>query len=566
MARGPRDRPRRRLLHRARRAWPRWCARAPGSIIFIGSISPFVGVPGQANYAAAKAGLVGLARALAKEVATRGVTVNVVAPGLIDTDMTSDLGDARKDTMAAMIPMGRIGPDRPISPELSGSSPVTTPATSPAPCIAVDGGLVARACKRTRPGARLSTMERDKTRGTSMDRNEALAKFTDNTVEVLAVDPRKVTLEASFGDDLGADSLDLVELVMALEETFDIEVAEDELKDITHRRRGLRTDLRQAVVRVARHPCGAGCRVAGSPSRDSAPLTCAGRGRRRALERALRRTSHPRCKRVAPFDATHIGGPKELRRLDPFTLYALMAADEAWRQSGLDGPARRRRQHRHDRHRRPADRPRAGPRPLREGPRPRLALHGADDDAQRRHRRGVDALRARRAVRDGDDGVRRGHPRDRQRRAPRRPGRCTVAVAGGAEAVMVEIAEAGFRNMTALSNTDFSRPFDVDRDGFVMGEGAGILILEEWEHAHARGATILAEVIGAASTADAHHITAPDPSGHGAIRCMELALADAGVTRGRRVAHQRPRHVDAAQRPRRVRRGARRLRRRRSRR
>ncbi|HEY5093216.1 MAG TPA: acyl carrier protein [Acidimicrobiales bacterium] len=65
-----------------------------------------------------------------------------------------------------------------------------------------------------------------------MDRNEALSKFTDNVVEVLAVDPSKVTLEASFSDDLGADSLDLVELVMALEETFDIEVAEDELKDI----------------------------------------------------------------------------------------------------------------------------------------------------------------------------------------------------------------------------------------------------------------------------------------------------------------------------------------------
>jgi acyl carrier protein len=65
-----------------------------------------------------------------------------------------------------------------------------------------------------------------------MDRNEALSKFTDAAVEVLAVDPSKVTLDASFSDDLGADSLDLVELVMALEETFDIEVAEDELKDI----------------------------------------------------------------------------------------------------------------------------------------------------------------------------------------------------------------------------------------------------------------------------------------------------------------------------------------------
>jgi NAD(P)-dependent dehydrogenase (short-subunit alcohol dehydrogenase family) len=94
-----------------------YCARATmasmvrarqGSIIFIGSISPFVGVPGQANYAAAKAGLVGLARSLAKEVATRAITVNVVAPGLIETDMTSDLG-AAKDAMAALIPMGRVG-------------------------------------------------------------------------------------------------------------------------------------------------------------------------------------------------------------------------------------------------------------------------------------------------------------------------------------------------------------------------------------------------------------------------------------------------------------------------
>jgi 3-oxoacyl-[acyl-carrier-protein] synthase II len=109
-------------------------------------------------------------------------------------------------------------------------------------------------------------------------------------------------------------------------------------------------------------------------------------------------------------------------------------------------------------------------------------------------------------------------------------GRCTVAVAGGAEAVIVEIAEAGFRNMTALSNEEFSRPFDLNRNGFVMGEGAGILILEQWDHAIARGATIYAEVIGAASTADAHHITAPDPAGNGAVRCMELALADAGIT------------------------------------
>jgi 3-oxoacyl-[acyl-carrier protein] reductase len=78
-----------------------------GSIIFIGSISPFYGVPGQANYAAAKAGLVGLARSLAREVASRGVTVNVVAPGFVDTDMTSEL--ASKDEMLGLVPAGRIG-------------------------------------------------------------------------------------------------------------------------------------------------------------------------------------------------------------------------------------------------------------------------------------------------------------------------------------------------------------------------------------------------------------------------------------------------------------------------
>jgi 3-oxoacyl-[acyl-carrier protein] reductase len=82
-------------------------ARA-GSIIFIGSVSPFIGVAGQANYSAAKAGLVGLARSLAKEVASRGITINVVAPGLVDTDMTTNLG-AASDVMAAAIPMGRIG-------------------------------------------------------------------------------------------------------------------------------------------------------------------------------------------------------------------------------------------------------------------------------------------------------------------------------------------------------------------------------------------------------------------------------------------------------------------------
>ncbi len=109
-------------------------------------------------------------------------------------------------------------------------------------------------------------------------------------------------------------------------------------------------------------------------------------------------------------------------------------------------------------------------------------------------------------------------------------GRCDVVLAGSSEAAMTPTALAGFGNMTALSTSGVSRPFDADRDGFVLAEGAAVLLLEAWEEAEGRGATILAEVLGAASTADAHHITAPSPGGAGAVACMELALADAGVT------------------------------------
>jgi 3-oxoacyl-[acyl-carrier-protein] synthase II len=109
-------------------------------------------------------------------------------------------------------------------------------------------------------------------------------------------------------------------------------------------------------------------------------------------------------------------------------------------------------------------------------------------------------------------------------------GRCDVVLAGGSEAPFTPTSIAGFRNMTALSTSGVSMPFDRRRDGFVMSEGAAVLVLEEWDLAVNRGATILAEVLGSASTADAHHITAPSPGGSGAITCMELALADAGLS------------------------------------
>lgn len=109
-------------------------------------------------------------------------------------------------------------------------------------------------------------------------------------------------------------------------------------------------------------------------------------------------------------------------------------------------------------------------------------------------------------------------------------GLCDAVATGGSESAATPTSLAGFGNMTALSTTGSSKPFDASRDGFVMGEGSAVLILERWDHAEARGATIIGEVLGAASNADAHHITAPSPGGVGAQACMRLALDDAGLT------------------------------------
>ena len=115
-----------------------------------------------------------------------------------------------------------------------------------------------------------------------------------------------------------------------------------------------------------------------------------------------------------------------------------------------------------------------------------------------------------------------------------RRGQAEVMVCGGSEAVITRLALAGFKNMGAVSTRNdepqrASRPFDAERDGFVMGEGAGILILESLEHARRRGARIYAELAGYGATADAFHITAPEEEGTGAALAMELALQDAGL-------------------------------------
>jgi 3-oxoacyl-[acyl-carrier-protein] synthase II len=109
-------------------------------------------------------------------------------------------------------------------------------------------------------------------------------------------------------------------------------------------------------------------------------------------------------------------------------------------------------------------------------------------------------------------------------------GDADAVVAGGAEATLTPFSFACFNSMQALSPTGMSRPFDARRDGFVMGEGSGVLVLEEESAARERGATILGEIAGYGSTSDAYHLTAPEPTGGPASRAIELALADAGVT------------------------------------
>jgi len=111
-------------------------------------------------------------------------------------------------------------------------------------------------------------------------------------------------------------------------------------------------------------------------------------------------------------------------------------------------------------------------------------------------------------------------------------GEADAVVAGGSEAGLTPLARAAFASLEALSESGISRPFDARRDGFILGEGAGVLVLEREQSAKARGARVLGRVIGYGTTSDAYHLTAPPPDGAGAADAMEIALQDAGVGPG----------------------------------
>jgi 3-oxoacyl-[acyl-carrier-protein] synthase II len=241
-------------------------------------------------------------------------------------------------------------------------------------------------------------------------------------------------------------------------------------------------------------------------------------------------------RRVTDFDASSVYGPKDLRRVDRFTQFAAVAAEEALADAGgLSALG--------------VDPARAGVMVgtgiggletieeqlrvmMEKGPRrvspflvPMMMGNRAAADISMRYGLCGPCEAIVTACAAGTQSVAAG---GRLIAA----GRCDVVFAGSSEAAITPIGQTGFSNMTALSSSDVSMPFDVKRDGFVIGEGGAVLVLEEYDRAVARGARIYAELAGGASTADAHHITAPAPGGSGAVACMELALLDAGLSPG----------------------------------
>src|SRR5438094_9979875 len=249
-------------------------------------------------------------------------------------------------------------------------------------------------------------------------------------VEQLGVDEEEVTPDASFVDDLGADSLDTVELVMAFEEEFGIEIPDEDAEKITR--------VKEAVEYIE-----------------------SGIGGFTTIEREHK----------ALLD----GGP---RRISPFFIPSAiinLAAGQVSIRFGAKGP------------------------------------NSATCTA---------CSASAHAVGDAFEIIRRGD--------------ADAMIAGGSEAAITPMGVGGFAAMRALSTRNDEpdkacRPFDRERDGFIIGEGAGVVVLEERERAIGPGAKIYAEVVGYGQSADAYHITAPTEDGSGAVRVMEAALKKAGI-------------------------------------
>ncbi len=237
--------------------------------------------------------------------------------------------------------------------------------------------------------------------------------------------------------------------------------------------------------------------------------------------------------------ATALGDPKSARRKDRFVLLALTAAAEAMRSSGLDhkqwadpfrvativGSGIGGLQTIEDEMRVMAER---GPHRVSPFLVPKMIVDSAAGDISIAYGAKGPNYSITTACATGSHCIGAAFHHIRH-------GQCDLAICGGAEAPITNLGIAGFNSIGALSERNdspetASRPFDKDREGFVIAEGAGILILEEYEHAKRRGAVIFGEIVGYGCTGDGYHETAPDPTGAGGTACMRMALADAGIT------------------------------------
>ena len=207
-----------RAVFRLSRAVMRGMMKARcGRIINITSVVGASGNPGQANYAAAKAGVVGFTKSLARELGSRNITVNCVAPGFIDTDMTRALSEEQKKTLLEHIPLGRLGTPQDVAAAVAF---LASPAA---------GYITGASCTST--AACTCRKIRTPSEGAMMENVEQRVKKI--VAEQLGVNEGEIKNESSFVDDLGADSLDTVELVMALEEEFETEIPDEEAEKIT---------------------------------------------------------------------------------------------------------------------------------------------------------------------------------------------------------------------------------------------------------------------------------------------------------------------------------------------
>ncbi len=248
------------------------------------------------------------------------------------------------------------------------------------------------------------------------------------------------------------------------------------------------------------------------------------------LWKGLANQPGPSPRLIEDFDPEPWIPKRESRRLDKFTQFALVAADEAFRQSGeIDIDPNRvavsiatgiggLESMETLVHESEADEPRVSPFQV-----PMMIANAAAAAISIKYGFGGSVTTPVVACAAGSQSIVEGLRQIQW-------GYADIAVVGGTEAAARVSAREGFKAARALSLSGYARPFDVDRDGFVMGEGGAVLVLEAEDVALARGATPIAEILGGASTADAHHITAPHPEGVGAERAVRLAIEDSGLT------------------------------------